>query len=258
MSDLISECAYSIGASIDMMPFIPEMLSGLWDIGASSERIVELVGKNYKKNKASCIDLGCGKGSIAIKIAKNFKFNVLGIDGIGGFIEEAKQYAKKYNVSNLCKFEVNDIRKMICKNKKYDLVIMAAVGGVLGDIGITVKKLKRVTKSDGIIIIDDCVLSDDSLFKSDKYLFFSEAKKCIKSQSLKIIDYYMQSDLEMKEINDYNTKIIKKNVERLKEKYSDKIRLFEKYVKNQIKESEELVKTKGIIWVLNNKSKKIR
>ena len=263
MSDLISECADSIDASVDMMPFIPELLSGLWDIGASSEKIIELIEENYGKDEASCIDLGCGKGSVAIKIAKNFKFNVFGIDGINEFIEEAKQYAKEYKVDYLCRFEVNDIKNVIYGDKKYDIVIMAAVGGVLGDIGITVKKLKPLTKKDGLIIIDDCVLSDDSSLSSKqtdwkvcstKYLSFSDAKKYIKSQDLEIIDYYIQPDFEMKQINDYNTRIIEKNVERLKKKYPDKVRLFNKYLKNQIEESKELEKTKGIIWILKNES----
>ena len=38
--NLISECADSIDVSVDMMPFIPELLSGLWDIGTSSEKIM--------------------------------------------------------------------------------------------------------------------------------------------------------------------------------------------------------------------------
>ena len=256
MSDLISECADSIDASADMMPFIPELLSGLWDIGTSSEKIIELIEKNYEKDEASCIDLGCGKGSVAIKIAKNFEFNIFGIDGINEFIEEAKQYAKEYKVDYLCRFEVNDIKNVIYGDKKYDIVIMAAVGGVLGDVGVTVKKLKPLTKKDGLIIIDDCVLSDDSSFSSDKYLSFSDTKKYIKSQDLEIIDYYIQPDLEMKQVNDYNTRIIEKNVEKLKKKYPDKVRLFNKYLKNQIEESRELEKTKGIIWILKNISNK--
>ena len=186
------------------------------------------IRKNYEKNEGSCIDLGCGKGSVAIKIVKNFKFNVFGIDGINKFIEEAKQYSKEYKVDYLCRFEVDDIKNMIYGDKKYDIVIMAAVGGVLENISITVKKLKPLTKKDGLIIIDDCVLSDDSSFSSNKYLSFSDAKKYIKSQDLEIIDYYIQPYLEMKQVNDYNTRIIEKDVERLKKKYPDKVRLFNK------------------------------
>jgi len=42
--NLISECADLIDASIDMIPFIHELLSGLWDW--------HFIGKNYDKDKA--------------------------------------------------------------------------------------------------------------------------------------------------------------------------------------------------------------
>jgi len=80
---------------------------------------------------------------------------------------------------------------VIYGDKKYDIVNVAAVGGVLGDISITVKKLKLLTKKDSYILVDDCVLSDNSSFSPNKYLSFSDAKKYIKPQDLEIIDYYI-------------------------------------------------------------------
>ncbi|MBU4451076.1 MAG: methyltransferase domain-containing protein, partial [Actinobacteria bacterium] len=78
------------GSDSGLFPFSPYILQDLWEIGASPEVIIELVRKHTNNYYSlSILDLGCGKGAVSIKLAKEFNCTCLGIDAIKEFINEA-------------------------------------------------------------------------------------------------------------------------------------------------------------------------
>ena len=101
----------SIVASLDgrdkkLLPYFPYLMQDLWEIGASPEVIAELIKKHGLDKKKKILDLGCGKGAVSVKLAREFDFSIHGVDAMPEFIVEAYQYAQKYKVEKLCKFEV--------------------------------------------------------------------------------------------------------------------------------------------------------
>jgi len=95
------------GSESELFPFLPYILQDLWEIGASPKVIIELIRKhtnNYSNLKI--LDLGCGKGAVLIKLAKEFNCTCSGIDAIKEFISDANKKAKEFGVDHLCRFEV--------------------------------------------------------------------------------------------------------------------------------------------------------
>jgi len=66
-------------------------------------------------------------------LAKELGCNVKGIDLMDEFIVYAKDKAMTYGVSDLCEFVKGDITKLSLHDRGYDLVILGAVGDVLGN-----------------------------------------------------------------------------------------------------------------------------
>ena len=140
------------GSDSGLFPFLPYILQDLWEIGASPEVIIELVRKHMNNYfSLSILDLGCGKGAVSIKLAKEFNCTCLGIDAIKEFINEANNKAKEYGVDHLCKFEVGDIRERIKVLTQFNIIILGAIGPVFGDYFKTLSIISKCLKKEGLI-----------------------------------------------------------------------------------------------------------
>jgi 2-polyprenyl-3-methyl-5-hydroxy-6-metoxy-1,4-benzoquinol methylase len=71
------------------------------------------------------------------------------------FIVVAKQKSQEHNVQHLCDFIIADINESVKIEKGYDVVILGAVGDVLGNQEETLLKLSATIKEEGHILIDD-------------------------------------------------------------------------------------------------------
>lgn len=148
--------AKSLETSPDFLPYSPQLLVDLWDLGCSPDQIVEVVGElNLPPEKTRILDLGCGKGALSVTLASKFGFKVTGIDACKPFLEAAAAKAKEHQVSHLCRFEFGDIRDCIQTERDFDVVIYASMGDVLGDYREIVKRLRRMVHPGGYMIIDD-------------------------------------------------------------------------------------------------------
>ena len=177
------------GLEFGLFPYLSYLLQDLWEIGASSDYIIDIVKRQrVLKKKSKILDLGCGKGAVLIRLVNEFGCEGHGIDALPDFIEEAKDYAKKYKVLQKCTFETGDIRRKVDDLTGYDLVILGSIGPVFGDIKSTLLKVQTCTKDDGYIILDDGYLSNDSSLKSPVYLKETELLQQIKSAKMNIVD----------------------------------------------------------------------
>lgn len=255
MSTLKDDVAESLGGNLKILPYLPELLSDLPELGGSSELIVELI-KSLNLNltsESTCLDLGCGKGLISINIAKHFGVNVFGIDGMLPFIRQALENAANHNVSHLCTFEYADIKYKAALLRNYDIVILSAVGNLWGDFYNTLSALKDCTKDDGIIIIDDGYTVDG---EGNEHLYQSRKNSLrdISDCGLDVITEYVIADEEIKQTNENNTRLIKERAEQLKKEHPEKSNLFDEYVKRQVTETELFgTKIKCVVWVLKKK-----
>ncbi len=94
-----------------LWPFIPELLKDLCGLG-SDPMLIERMLSEHKDitDRASLLDLGCGKGAVSHRLVLNSNRHALGVDGMPAFIEEARERAQRMGIEARCRFEVADIR----------------------------------------------------------------------------------------------------------------------------------------------------
>ena len=82
------------GTDSNLFPYLPYILQDLWELGTSPEVVLNLVKKHTtNQSNLKILDLGCGKGAVSIKLAKELNCQCHGIDAVKEFIDEAKNKA---------------------------------------------------------------------------------------------------------------------------------------------------------------------
>lgn len=239
MSNVEEKLAKSLTAeSTELIPYLPYLLQDLWELGSSPKVIVDLILRHMQvPEKDKVLDLACGKGAVSVQIAKTLGCKVKGIDIIPEFIDFANKKAKEYCVKNLCEFKVGDINEEVKVENDYDIVILGAVGDVLGNPEETIRKLKSTVKNGGYIFIDDAYGNDDFDGRyptREKWLTFFQ------NTGVKLLDERFNEEDEIISINDEQQLFIVKRANELKEKHPDKAYLFDSYIKSQQAECDEL------------------
>lgn len=235
------------GEDNELYNFIPYLLQDLWEIGSSPEVIINMAKKHISQSNIRVLDLGCGKGAVSVKLAKSVGCKVKGIDAVKEFVDYARNKAKEFGVTDICQFEVGDIREY--SGESYDLVIFGACGDVLGDLDATVAKLKGMVKNGGFIIIDDAFCENDQ--KIDGYLTHEELISVFKKNKLELIQEDITSDEKIEDVNDANNQNITQRAMELKFKYPDKRKIFDDYVRKQLVECDVMEnEVKCVTWLL--------
>ena len=229
------------GSDKALFPYLPYILQDLWEIGTDPETIIRLISARFSNHtKLKILDLGCGKGAVSVKISKTLGCRCLGIDGIPGFIEYARQKSDEYRVSHLCTFETGDIREKINELTGYNVIILGAIGPVFGDYYTTLTTLKKCIRKNGIFIIDDGYIDDDrnychpSIFK--KSLILQQIEKA----GMRLVSNNISDSEEIKDSDNAIFANIKKRCRELTEKYPDKKALFLAYIQKQKIENDIL------------------
>ncbi len=221
------------GSSPGIFPYLPYILQDLWELGADPSTVLRLVKQHLQKKPLRILDAGCGKGAVSIRLASELNCRITGIDAMPEFIEDARAMAEKKGLSNCCNFEVGDIRKEIPRIGKHDLVIMGAVGNVLGNVLETLSFLRKALDSPGYIILDDAWLEDDSQVKYDRCLRKSDFYAQIGQAGFEIVEEVIFDKESVKESEKYMFEPMKKRAEELMEMYPEKKLLFRNYLENQ-------------------------
>ncbi|MFC1569497.1 class I SAM-dependent methyltransferase [bacterium] len=246
-TDKISETIDSVVQALDgedsaLYPYLPYLLQDLWEIGSSAVAVQDLIQKQCldRCTDFRVLDLGCGKGAISIPLAKKFEFQVAGIDAMPAFIQEAREWADKLQVSHLCRFEVGDIRNDLEAFKEYHLAILGSIGPVLGSVEQTLNRVKPCLTLDGYVILDDGYIPEGSFLHADHYLTDMEIKAQIQNAGFNILEeqifdkaYIRSSDREIYEA-------IENRAKELMEIHPEKRELFQDYLKTQARENDIL------------------
>ena len=129
--------AYALVVDPELLPLIPDLLADLDELGSDAELIIEVLADLRLPNSTRVIDLGCGKGAIAVKIAAMLGFHVDGIDLFEPFIIGCRERAAVAGVSDHCRFQCADILKIVDAIEPTDIAIFAALGDVLGPLEVS-------------------------------------------------------------------------------------------------------------------------
>lgn len=254
----LEECVVTAmdGSDKEIYSFLPYILQDLWEIGADPSVIIRLIRKHADNHSnLKVLDLGCGKGAVSVKVSKKFGCTCCGIDAIPEFIEYARQKAKEYKVEHLCAFEVGDIRERIKELVDFDIIILGAIGPVLGDYYTTLTALSKYLSKSGFFIIDDGYIDDKSDFGHP--LIFK--KSIILQQIDRAGMVFAESDImkseHIKESDDYIFENLKKRCYELVERHPDKKNLFLDYINKQEYENDLLEnKIIGTTMVIKKKT----
>ncbi|MCL4416290.1 MAG: oligosaccharide flippase family protein [Actinobacteria bacterium] len=119
-------------------------------------RFKELIKYFEIKKGASVLDIGCGRGEMALFAAKNGA-NVIGIDYSKAAIKLANQLKKKQSdeIQNKMQFILMDSKQLKFKDSTFDMVILTDVVEHLypNELDKLFKEMKRVLKNKGKIVI---------------------------------------------------------------------------------------------------------
>jgi SAM-dependent methyltransferase len=152
--------AYALESSPELLPFIPELLADLEELGSEAELIVQVLRELELPKTTSVVDLGCGKGAVAVEVLEELDFEVLGIELFRPFITSCTELARTRGVSDRCRFLQGDIRKMAGRVPPADVAIFAALGDVLGRLDDTIGIIRQYVKPGGCLMIADPFLAD--------------------------------------------------------------------------------------------------
>jgi len=246
--------AASLDATPELLPYLPELLADLWELGGSPAVIIDLLRPlKLPAAKTRVLDLGCGKGAIAIRLAQEFGFSVLGIDGFEPFIAEAREKAKEHGVEQLCRFRCGDLRDYLSPIELYDVVIYAAVGGALGNLKENVGKLRNCVRPGGYIIIDDAFLAEKTE-PAPGYENYTTHRKTLPQLTAfgdSLLKEVITPEAEIRSANLRNTELIRRRAEKLARKYPEDAELIRSYVRKQEKETEILGREVAcVVWLL--------
>lgn len=170
MSDLALSVLNSLdGTDPRLFPYLPELLLDLDDLGASPALIEQLLsGHAGLPVQARVLDLGCGKGSVSLHLLQRHPWVALGLDGLPAFVERARARAEALGLAERCRFEVADIRAWTGEGR-FDIIVLAAVGPVLGDVETTLRRLEGWLAPGGLVVVDEVYVPDGASCRNAAY-----------------------------------------------------------------------------------------
>ncbi|MBN1478952.1 methyltransferase domain-containing protein [candidate division KSB1 bacterium] len=242
MDDLKTSIVRSLdGQNEALFPHLAYLLQDLWEIGASPGHFIQLICKNDLENKiAKAVDLGCGKGAVAIQLAKNFGWQVDGFDAMPAFIQEARQWSKKHGTENVCSFNVCDIRELVKTAGRYDLVILGSIGSVFGSIEETLRAIRPCLFQTGYVLLDDGYQKSETIHSLHQIPTRENAIQHIRKAGFVIIDEITYSPDFISASNQEIYSAIQHRVLELEKKYPETKQLFQNYLAIQRQENSAL------------------
>ena len=238
-----------------LVPFLPYLLQDLWELGASPQTVVDLIGRHVKAPETQhFLDLACGKGAVSVAIAKAFGAPVAGIDIVPEFIEFATYKAKEHRVASLCTFIVADANTVVRNSAYYDIVIFGAAGNVLGEPEETLKLLGNTVRENGFVIIDEGYLEDghaEVRYQNYAYLTRQQWLECFGRAGLRLLEEVVSLPEACAAANGADLQKIEGRAQELSALYPQKKALFDDYVASQADEGHDLeAALTAVTWIL--------
>jgi SAM-dependent methyltransferase len=170
MTDLDQSVLESLdGTDKRLFPYLPELLQDLDDLGADPTLIAALLSEGaVLPELARVLDLGCGKGSVSLHLLQQHPWTALGLDGLRAFTDRARERANALGLADRCRFEVEDIRTWKGEGR-FDLIVLGAVGPVLGDTETTLRRLDAWLAPRGVVVLDEVYVLDGTSSRNQTY-----------------------------------------------------------------------------------------
>jgi ubiquinone/menaquinone biosynthesis C-methylase UbiE len=255
MSDNIQQpVADSLEVEKKLLPYMSYLLQDLWALGSSVDQILDLFGTlPLSQGAAKVLDLGCGKGAVAVQIAWRFGFHVVGVDAMPDFLRDAHKKSSEYQVSDLCTFIEQDILTYVIDKHDFDVVILASLGGIFVSNKDTIKKMRTQVRPGGYMVIDDGYLKKREFLSRKGYEHYRSYEKTV--EDLTMLNDRLLTQIPTREvsieINDEYLKVIENRSIELIGQYPELEKDLNSYLNVQREECDVLNnEVEGMIWVL--------
>lgn len=233
-----------------IVPFIPEILKDLWELGSIADYVVELVEKHIPQNKLKkVVDLGCGKGAVLIQLSEKVKFEGIGIDLMPQFIDDARNYAARQSYSKHLKFEVGDLKEQHERHPIFNHVIYGHDSDIFGDVTQSLLELEKYMSDESWIAFES-LYSINPANNPEDVPNKAEFMLQIEKSGLEIVEQIVWNREKLRNINQANTASISKQITELIKSYPEKENLFTTYLENQIEECQDLEQNLECLTVL--------
>jgi len=115
---------------------------------AATSRLAETCGIGVGDR---VLDLGCGKGTTAIYLARKCGCDVTGIDLSDELVAQGVELARRARVSHRTQFQVADAHSLPFSDGEFDVVVSQAVLVLVKDKSRVIREALRVTKPGGSV-----------------------------------------------------------------------------------------------------------
>ncbi len=233
----------------EIVPFLPYVLQDFWALGSSPDDMTSLLLEYVPaRERMRALDLGCGKGAIAVALAKRLGMRVKGVDAMPEFIEFARAAALDHGVEALCTFDTGDIRDTVSVESGYDCTIYGAVGCALGSPERMLPLLKRTIRARGYILLDDAYVEGDEPI--DDTLPLGVWLDLFDRNGLEV-QAERPATAESRETYAQEITWITQRIEELRALHPERADLFDRYLADQISEYDALdTAIIGTTWLL--------
>ena len=251
--DADESIARAMETDVRLLPVLPSLLSDLSELGPSREQVVSTFQAVGVEPESLVLDLGCGKGAVAVALAERLGLRVEGIDAFPPFLQSARVLAKERGVASRCRFRKGDIRALLGKEGQYDAVLLLSVGPVSGDYEQTIAGIRTLVRRGGHILIEDGYLADDTapLPGAEGYAIRSETLRRLTACGDLLVREVPSSAEEARSLNERNTDLIRRRAHLVKTSRPDLTELIDEYVARQERETRLLgTDVTCAIWVL--------
>ncbi len=134
------------------------------------EKIVTLFGELSEKTHG--LEIGCGIGGFAIKLAKEKNIQLTCLDLMSEHLAIAQQHAKQVGVDSQIDFQQGNAISVPCEDNTFDFVYCIESSFHYPDKQKFLKEIYRVLKNNGIFILADITCEDNRLVKFKKGNYF--------------------------------------------------------------------------------------
>ncbi len=234
--------ALAMETDVRLLPLLPELLVDLWELGTSADQVVSALESIGVEQESSILDLACGKGAVAVRLAERMRARVEGVDAFEPFLETARSMAMERGVGDRCSFSRGDIRKRLGQEGHYDVVLLLSVGPLSGDHEKTVGDLRTLVRKGGYIVIEDGFLAEgvERLAGAEAYAGHTEMLRRLTASGDVLDKEIICSAEQTRAMNDKNTELIRQRARAVKASHPGFERLIDEYVARQELETEIL------------------
>jgi SAM-dependent methyltransferase len=249
--ELARQIVRSLEATPELLPFLPELLADLTELGGSPRVVLELLRPLGLPPESRVLDLGCGKGGVLLTLEEQLGFHGVGVDAFAPFLEEAQRAAVARCVATKCEFRCADLHTVLSECNDFDVAMMLALGSAIGNLNEIVHLLRGCVRSGGFMIIDGAFLASGTEGPVPSYEGYSHHKEAIRQLTVhgdKLLKEYIPPRDEVARVNESNTILIRRRAEELARKHPEAANLLQSYVRQQ--EQESHLALSSVVWAI--------